>query len=84
VSRLSLTTPADLLARLGNSATGSRIAAARVSDLRALGFDVVADPLPDDPGHALICPTTADLSKKSTQRSLAQLFNYLDLHASSS
>ena len=77
VSRLRLTTPEALLARLGDPATGSRVAAARVGDLRALGYDVVPVILDDDPGHAEIRPTTADLSTKAARQALSTRFQYL-------
>lgn len=77
VSRAVLTTPDDLMARVGNPAGGSRIAVASVAELHTLGFDVVADPIPDDPGHAEIRPTTADPESKTVQRALANLFRYV-------
>jgi hypothetical protein len=77
VSRAGLTAAADLLARLGNPATGSRVAAASVADIRALGLDVVPVPLDEDPGHAEIRPAAADLSAKDVQRRLARLFRYV-------
>ncbi|HYH68754.1 MAG TPA: hypothetical protein VD866_28940 [Urbifossiella sp.] len=77
VSRAGLTTPDALMARLGNPVAGSRIAVANVADIRALGFEVVRDPLPDDPGHAEIRPTTADPHAKDVQRALAALFRYV-------
>lgn len=76
VSRAVLTSADQLLARLGNLATGSRIAVARVADIRALGFEVVPDPIPDDSGHAEIRPVTADPATKSAQRALAAAFHY--------
>lgn len=78
VSRSALTTPAVLMARLGDPASGSRIAAAAVADIRALGLEVVPDPLDDDPGHALIQPTSA-LATKSSKRRLADLFRYVSV-----
>lgn len=77
VSRAALTTPDQLMARLGDSSKGSRIAAAKVSDLRALGFDVVPVPLADDPGHAEVRPISVDPSRKAVMRSLANAFRYL-------
>ncbi len=77
VSRLRLTTPDSLLARLGDPATGSRVAVARVGDLRAMGYDVVPVVLDDDPGHAEIRPTTADLGTKAARQALSTLFQYL-------
>jgi hypothetical protein len=77
VSRLSITSADELLARVGNPATGSRVAVARVGDVRAMGFDVVPVILPDDPGHAEIRPTTADLGTKAARQALSTLFQYL-------
>jgi hypothetical protein len=78
VSRAVLTTPDQLMARLGDPATGSRIAAARVADLRALGFDVVPVPLAGiDEGHAEIRATTVNPNDKPVQRALAALFQYV-------
>jgi hypothetical protein len=77
VSRAGLTAAADLLARLGDPATGSRIAAASIADIRALGLDVLPDPLDEDPGHAEIRSATANLGAKDVQRRLSRLFRYM-------
>jgi hypothetical protein len=77
VTRKSLTTPDDLLARLGDPTAGSRISYAQVGEVRALGFEVVSVPLDVDAGHAEIRSVTADLAKKSTHRALAQIFRYV-------
>lgn len=77
VSRVSLTSADQLLARLGDPARGSRVAAAKVADVRALGLDVVPAPLDDDPGHVEIRSVAADLNDKEVQRSLAKLFDYV-------
>lgn len=76
VSRAGLTAAATLMARLGNPAAGSRIAAAAVADIRALGLEVVPDPIADDPGHALIRPAVA-LATKTARRDLSVLFRYV-------
>lgn len=78
VSRQALTPPAELMARLGDPATGSRIAAAGVAAVRALGLEVVPDPKDYDPGHALIRPVEA-LATKSAKRQLARLFQYVSV-----
>src|SRR2546423_13052156 len=55
VTRLKITTPQRLLELVGGSRQqGSRVAAVRVGDVRALGFQVVPVPLDEDPGHAEI------------------------------
>lgn len=79
VSRLITTTPALLLDLLGNRELGSKIAWPLVQEIRSLGFDVIADPIEVDRGHALIVPVTADLERKSTLRALASAFSYFDL-----
>jgi len=81
VSRSSLTTQASLLKRLGDPAKGSRIAACRVGDLRALGYIIVPDPRTDDPGHALILPGDNDLSARTPRKRLANLFRLLESEA---
>jgi len=78
VSRSALTTPEAVLARLGDPAKGSRIAACQVADLRALGFDAVPDPVDDDPAHALILPGGNDLTARTPRKRLANLFQFLD------
>lgn len=77
VSRFPPTTPAALVARVGQQPATSRVAAARVGDIRRLGLDVVSDPLPDDPGHALIVAGTASLADQVTRDDLAELFQFL-------
>jgi len=76
---LITTTPALLLDLLGNRELGSKIAWPLVQEIRSLGFDVIADPIEVDRGHALIVPVTADLERKSTLRALASAFSYFDL-----
>jgi len=65
------------MTRIGNPLTGSRIAAALVSDITGLGFEVVPVPLPDDPGHAEVRSTTADIAEKAVQRQLSLVFRYV-------
>ena len=80
-SREAFTTPAALMARLGNPVAGSRIAWASVAAVRGLGFDVVAVPLPDDPGHAEIRPVEP-LADRGNRQELAALFEFVPLPAS--
>lgn len=77
VSREALTAAADLMTRLGDPNTGSRIAAVSVGDLRALGLDVVPAPIDSDPGHAEIRSAAADLNNQEVRRRLAKLFRYV-------
>src|SRR5438132_5998006 len=51
VTRMTITTPQRLLELVGGSLQrGSRVASARVGDVRALGLRVVPKPLEEDPG----------------------------------
>ena len=77
VSRAALTTTADVMARLGDLNSGSRIAAATVADIRALGLDVVPAPIDADPGHAEIRAASADLNEQDVRRRLAKLLKYV-------
>jgi len=77
VSRAGITTAAALMARVGSPTTGSKIAAATVGDIRAMGLDVVAVPIDDDPGHAEIWPATTALHGKTVYRQLAKLFQFV-------
>lgn len=58
-------------------ASGSRVAAARAGDVRALGLQVVPDPLPDNSGHAEIRSGTATLDDRDTRRRLANLLRFV-------
>jgi hypothetical protein len=81
VSRTGLTTPEQLLKRVGGDvAAGSRIACATVGEIRKLGFEVLPEPIvPDDPGHAGIHPTAAaNFDDKELVKRLAVLFRYRD------
>lgn len=77
VSRAVLTTPLQLVARIGKPETGSRIAIASVSAIRELGLEVVSVPISDDFGHAEIRPATAEL-RHAVRRQLAALFSFVD------
>lgn len=79
VTRLKFTAPDRLLTLVGgNRATGSRVAAVRVGDVRRLGLRVVPAPLPDDPGHAEIQSDSATLDDPLTRKRLATLFRFYD------
>ena len=78
VSRKSITDPATLMDRIGDPATGSRIAELDVRAIRALGFEVVPVPLPDDPGHAEIRSGRGDLDDRRLRRRLAAEFRFID------
>src|SRR5439155_2820344 len=63
VTRARITTPERLLELVGGGLQrGSRVASARVREVRALGLHVVPKPLEEDPGHAEIQsgPSTLD------------------------
>lgn len=77
VSRAAITSPDQLMARLGDPAKGSRIAAGAVAEVRNLGLEVVPDPKDYDPGHAEIRSATADLGDQTVRRRLAKLFQFL-------
>ncbi len=77
VTRAAITTAGQLMTRLGDPAAGSRIAAASVRELRALGLEVVSAPIPEDPGHAEIRPGAVNLGSRSLRRKVAKLFAVL-------
>lgn len=77
VSRQAITDAAALMARLGNTANGSRIASASVKAIRELGLDVVLDPKDYDAGHAEIRSATADLGSQAVRKQLSRLFAFL-------
>jgi hypothetical protein len=55
VTRAAIASPDRLLAVVGGDpAAGSKVAAARVGDIRAIGLTVETDPTSDDAGHAEI------------------------------
>jgi hypothetical protein len=77
VTRLVMTTPKQLLERVGGSAEkGSRIASANVGEVRALGLKVVPRPLDADPGHAEIQSDAVDLDSRAIRKKLAMLFHF--------
>lgn len=78
VSRAGMTSAADLMARLGNPAAGSRIAVASVAEIRAVGLDVVPAPIDEDAGHAEIRAAAASLTTQSVRKRLAMIFRFID------
>ena len=78
VTRLSMTGPERLLELVGGDPQGgSRVAAVRVGDVRALGLRVVSRPLEADPGHAEIQSLEANLDDRAVRKRLACLFQFL-------
>ena len=76
VTRSSITNPALLLERMGGKA-GSRVAAARAGDVRAMGLRVVPKPLEEDPGHAEIQSDQVTLDDHACRKKLSLLFRFL-------
>ena len=78
VTRLKITAPERLLELVGGSLSqGSRVAAARVGDVRLLGLQVVPKPLPEDAGHAEIQSDQTNLDDHACRKRLALLFQFL-------
>ena len=77
VSRQHITDATALLKILKTTA-GSRIAAARVRDIRALGLKVEPYPSRRSAGHAGIEAGFASLDDADVRIGLAALFSYLD------
>ena len=77
VSRAGMTSPDLLLARVGNVAKGSRVAVVTAAEIRAIGLEVVPDPLPDDPGHSEIRSAGADLNDQAVRKLLSITFHFL-------
>jgi hypothetical protein len=78
VTRLAITSADRLLEIVGGDpAAGSRVAFARVGDIRSLGLEVVPSPLPNDAGHAEIKPGVATLDDHGTRKRLANLFQFM-------
>ncbi len=79
VTRARMTTPQRLLELVGGSREeGSRVAAVRTVDVRALGLRVVSKPLPEDPGHAEIQSDGANLDDHACRKKLSLLFHFRD------
>jgi hypothetical protein len=78
VTRLKITSPRRLLELVGGSLqTGSRVAAVRAGDVRAIGLAVVPKPLAEDTGHAEIQSASAGLDDHACRKKLAMLFQFL-------
>jgi hypothetical protein len=78
VTRAHMTTPQRLLELVGGGpGEGSRVAAARTADVRALGLRVVSKPLPEDAGHAEIQSDLANLDGHACRKKLSLLFCFL-------
>lgn len=78
ITRLRITPPERLLALVGSDhKQGSRVAWARVGEIRGLGLVVVPKPLPDDPGHSEIQSDQASLDDHACRKKLAGLFQFL-------
>ena len=78
VTRARITTPERLLELVGGSLQrGSRVASARVREIRALGLQVVPKPLDEDPGHAEIQSAQSTLDDHACRKKLAPLFHFL-------
>jgi hypothetical protein len=89
VSRKRITSPDQLLAQIDQAVRQKlgadwRIAEAPAGDIRKLGFEVVADPQPHDPGHALIISDRLSLEDASSRRLLAALFQFVAIPRPSS
>lgn len=79
VTRANITGPDRLLALVGGDREkGSRVASAKVGEVRSLGLKVVPKPLNDDPGHAEIQSDQASLDDHACRKRLARLFRFLD------
>ncbi len=78
VTRSRLTTPERLLEVVGGKVElGSRVAQARVGDVRGLGLRVVPKPLDEDLGHSEIQSEMGSLDDHATRKKLALLFRFL-------
>ena len=82
VSRERLTSASELLARIPVEVRDRlgrgdlwRVARASVREIRNLGLDVVADPTPEDPGHAQIVDAAASMSARRVRHALTALFS---------
>ena len=78
VTRLGMTSPEQLLRRVGGSVErGSRVAGAKAGEVRTLGLSVVPRPLETDAGHAEIQSDAASLESRAIRKKLAMLFHFL-------
>jgi hypothetical protein len=76
VTRALITGP-DRLLTLVQTNEGSKVAAGRVGDMRALGLKVVPVPLDHDPGHAEIQSDNASLESELVRKQVARLFRFV-------
>jgi hypothetical protein len=82
VTRAKITSPQRLLELVGGSIqAGSRVASARVTEVRALGLRVVPKPLENDSGHAEIQSDQASLDDHACRKKLALLFQFVSIDA---
>jgi hypothetical protein len=77
VTRQKITSPEKLLT-LVRSTAGSRVAKARVGDIRQLGPRVESKPSKRDGGHSGIESGTASLDDEIVRIKLCKLFNIID------
>ena len=79
VSRNRFTSPEKLLSLAPAARIGEdwRVAQAVVRDVRAMGFDVIPDPISDDTGHALLISAKSLLTEHSARKRLAKAFRLL-------
>jgi hypothetical protein len=78
VTRRKFTTPQRLLELVGSTREqGSRVAAVRAGEVRALGLRVVPRPLDHDAGHAEIQSDQASLDDQVCRKRLALLFAFV-------
>ncbi|MBY0230387.1 MAG: hypothetical protein K2W96_13975 [Gemmataceae bacterium] len=78
VTRQGITSAERLMVVVGgDAAAGSLVGAAKVGDVRDLGFEVEPVPLPDDPGHSEIRSGKASLNDGPMRKRLANLFRIL-------
>ncbi|MBI3824070.1 MAG: hypothetical protein HY289_15485 [Planctomycetes bacterium] len=79
VTRLKFTAPERLMEVVGGGREkGSRVAAARVGDVRALGLVVLPMPLDHDVGHAEIQSGATSLDDHACRKRLALLFRFVE------
>lgn len=68
---------AERMLRRLNRTEQSRAAFASFREISQLGFDVVRDPIAEDPLHALIVSGTKKLESHPDRKRLAMLFKYV-------
>jgi hypothetical protein len=65
------------LLSLPGALDGSAVAIAKVSDIRAAGFEVVDSPVEDSPGHCEILSNVSSLDDPEARDKLARLFRFV-------